>query len=460
MMLAAKLSLDVTTTTRRRPRTTLRYDDSSSSGGGGTTTSRVAGSGSSSSSRRRFTVAIMLFLLATAAGAGAAADTTTTGDDMSKSCPKSYHTPKDQLGPYYIPNAPWTNKLAPDEELVNNADNKENKLLVTGQVFGNDCIPMDTNDIMIEVWYAGGSTPTKEYSTNNTDTSTSTSTSSNDNNINNNLMYRGRFLTTECGKFSFLGTFPKVIKDRPIRHVHYIFSTWNSTATDTINGDDSATSSVTNSITESVDAAVTVTTAIVDNNTGEIPVTIDNDPSIQNESTVGGGGGGDGGSINMNESPSPQPSPTPIGSVGIKNVLTTQMYFNGYIPPGFLAYINPIQVVDITREADHSMHVHFNVHLKDLPGTATNVVEDDTGNGNGNGHCKKFVYDPTIHNNRPIQTLSGGTSTTPTDSSSAATATVGGVPSYSIMTSSWSQKWWVPITLLVVIIMTTVLSLP
>jgi protocatechuate 3,4-dioxygenase beta subunit len=70
------------------------------------------------------------------------------GEVAGQTCPFDA-TPRDVLGPFYVSGAPLTNWLAPEKQL----SNPQNRLLMTGTVFGQDCIPMA--DALIERWYAG-----------------------------------------------------------------------------------------------------------------------------------------------------------------------------------------------------------------------------------------------------------------------------------------------------------------
>lgn len=116
----------------------------------------------------------------------------------SQTC-QSDTTPSDARGPFYLGGAPETNRLAPEEQL----SNASNLLVMTGVVYGRDCIPMA--NVLVEPWYAGladenGNT----YSV-----------------AGSSLQYRAQIRTDECGKYEFTSTFPESYPGRPIRHIHY-----------------------------------------------------------------------------------------------------------------------------------------------------------------------------------------------------------------------------------------------
>ena len=231
-------------------------------------------------------------------------DTTTATDPpegSTFSCP-GYGTPPDALGPFYIPETPWRRTLAPIEQITNSSL----KLTVKGQVFSSiDCTPLPY--ILVEPWYAGLPDEFGDlYSSFG----------------NTNFDYRARLLTDTCGKFKYTATFPQIYPDRPIRHIHYRFSTWNFDG-----GNDDPTGNTTT-------APVMATTCGED-----IP-----------------------------------------GSVGAIPLLVTQMYFTGYIIPGFNP--DPVQIVDIYEDpTDGSKVVYYNVYLN-IPGVEADLsmctsIEDD-----------------------------------------------------------------------------------
>jgi protocatechuate 3,4-dioxygenase beta subunit len=122
----------------------------------------------------------------------------TFGKASAQTCPSDV-TPRDARGPFYVGGAPLTNRLAPEEQL----SDPQNRLVVTGTVFGQDCIPMA--DALVEPWYAG--LPDENgnlYSV-----------------AGSSLQYRAQIKTDECGKYEFTSTFPESYSGRPIRHIHY-----------------------------------------------------------------------------------------------------------------------------------------------------------------------------------------------------------------------------------------------
>ena len=266
-----------------------------------------------------------------------------------------------------------------------------------------------TNNILVEPWYAGG--PNGDYSV-ETDNDTS-------------LQYRGRLLTDECGKFTFISTFPKIYPSRPIRHIHFKFSTWistssteesistttnddidsdtvivvgnstedtivtNSTNTSSANGTNSTSNNETTTAT--ADATIEPTSGPMDDGTATVPAT----STVASDSEVG-----------------------IIESSGFidKELLVTQMYFNKYIPKGFNP--NSIQVVDIVTDdsddGDGGKIVYFNVHLKDVPGAASPAESN----------CTKFVY------------------TGPRKQSSGGSAAKSSILSYFAMWTALSAIYW------------------
>lgn len=114
-------------------------------------------------------------------------------------------TPSDAIGPFYVPNAPLTQRLAPEEQLADPAI----RLLVQGRVYGNNCKPVA--DALVEPWYAG-------LSDENGDGGGYSSARS-------NLLYRAQVLTDACGYYSFTSTFPEIYSGRPIAHIHFRVST-------------------------------------------------------------------------------------------------------------------------------------------------------------------------------------------------------------------------------------------
>jgi protocatechuate 3,4-dioxygenase beta subunit len=107
-------------------------------------------------------------------------------------------TPTDALGPFYLPNSPKTPIIAPRPQLIDPG----NVFVVTGQVIGNNCVPLA--NAQIEAWYAG---ETVFYHA---------------------AQFRGQVFADDCGRFLFTQTFPAVYSDRPVPHIHYRVSTPDS----------------------------------------------------------------------------------------------------------------------------------------------------------------------------------------------------------------------------------------
>mmetsp|Transcript_13084 Transcript_13084/g.20387 ORF Transcript_13084/g.20387 Transcript_13084/m.20387 type:complete len:259 (+) Transcript_13084:122-898(+) len=114
-------------------------------------------------------------------------------------------TTPDALGPFYTADTPWTNRIAPEEQLAI----PTNRLVLQGSVVGRNCQPLGI-PVLVEPWYAG--LPDDQG------------------NLYSPLRggdkrYRGRFYTDECGNFQYSQTFPEVYQARDIRHIHFKFST-------------------------------------------------------------------------------------------------------------------------------------------------------------------------------------------------------------------------------------------
>jgi protocatechuate 3,4-dioxygenase beta subunit len=107
----------------------------------------------------------------------------------AQTCP-SDETATDDLGPYYIANAPITRRLAPANELKD----VKRRIKIKGTVYGSDCIPM--SKVLVEPWHAGvpganGNPYSLEGSS---------------------LKYRGRITTDDCGNYDFTTIYPTKLK--------------------------------------------------------------------------------------------------------------------------------------------------------------------------------------------------------------------------------------------------------
>lgn len=106
-------------------------------------------------------------------------------------------TPSDQLGPFYIPNSPFTYVLAPNEQL----HDPLKRLEVFGRVLSNTDCNRGVANVTMEVWYAGepeeGSAEFYQKD-----------------------QFRGQIVTNECGEYNFTQTFPALYPSRPIYHNH------------------------------------------------------------------------------------------------------------------------------------------------------------------------------------------------------------------------------------------------
>ena len=120
----------------------------------------------------------------------------------AETCPARL-TAADVEGPFYLANIPPTGLLAPASQLKQ----PEKVLLVSGTVFGDDCIPL--SQARVEAWYAGDPDDQGNFY--------SLGGANND--------YRGSVMTDDCGAYNFTQTFPALYPQRPILHVHFRVST-------------------------------------------------------------------------------------------------------------------------------------------------------------------------------------------------------------------------------------------
>eukprot|EP00547_Thalassionema_nitzschioides_P003360 CAMPEP_0194220266 /NCGR_PEP_ID=MMETSP0156-20130528/27918_1 /TAXON_ID=33649 /ORGANISM="Thalassionema nitzschioides, Strain L26-B" /LENGTH=262 /DNA_ID=CAMNT_0038950233 /DNA_START=80 /DNA_END=869 /DNA_ORIENTATION=- len=112
-------------------------------------------------------------------------------------------TRRDVEGPFYTDDTPWTDRIAPEEQL----EISSNRLVVEGSVIGRNCQPV--GNVLVEPWYAG--LPDGEgnlYSSKQ----------------GGDKRYRGRFYSDADGNYRYVQTFPEVYQARDIRHVHLKFS--------------------------------------------------------------------------------------------------------------------------------------------------------------------------------------------------------------------------------------------
>lgn len=111
---------------------------------------------------------------------------------QSTTCPT---TPRDQAGPFYVPNSPLSSMLTSVDLL----SNVSKRLIVNGRVLGSNCSPLATPPT-VEAWYAG------EADENG--------------NLYQDENYRGQVVTDACGRYQFNQTFPSQYTGRPI-HIHF-----------------------------------------------------------------------------------------------------------------------------------------------------------------------------------------------------------------------------------------------
>ena len=115
-----------------------------------------------------------------------------------QTCPSDV-TPPDARGPFYVTGAPFTDRLAPEDQL----SDPNQRLVVHGTIYGEDCVPMA--NILVEPWYAGlPDEDGNEYSV-----------------AGSSLQYRAQIISDKCGNYEFTSTFPVSYPGRPIRHIHY-----------------------------------------------------------------------------------------------------------------------------------------------------------------------------------------------------------------------------------------------
>jgi protocatechuate 3,4-dioxygenase beta subunit len=114
----------------------------------------------------------------------------------TQTCP-SDETVTDLLGPYYLPGAPVTKRLAPASELKDTS----RRIKIKGTVYGSDCVPM--SKVLVEPWHAGIPVNGIPYSL-----------------AGSSLKYRGRITTDNCGRYEFTTIYPTLYSQRPIIHIH------------------------------------------------------------------------------------------------------------------------------------------------------------------------------------------------------------------------------------------------
>jgi protocatechuate 3,4-dioxygenase beta subunit len=252
-----------------------------------------------------FTIIAMVFIDVTPLSA--AANTSLVDTCVVNDSNGQIITPNDALGPFYVADTPWRTRLAPEAQL----NNTDLKLTISGTVWGNNCVPL--RNILVEPWYAGlADEDGNQYSPPDSP----------------GFPYRGQVLTDECGRFEVVATFPEVYASRPIRHVHFRFSSVRSlTAANT---------------RESIPTEVIVTEA----------------NSTDSNQT----------SIRTNSSKSSSTDLVDYSTlVRDTLVLTTQMYFEGYIVNGFSPHSS--QIAALFNDTDGSKFATWEVRLN-VPGNS------------------------------------------------------------------------------------------
>jgi len=112
-------------------------------------------------------------------------------------------TTNDQEGPFFEPNAPQTNNIAPGLEYLD----KTVETYVYGQVLDRHCKPV--SDATVNIWYAGGQSSAIKQVDNTRYTFPP-----------DYLWYRGQRTTKKNGRYWFHATYPGVYEQRPIPHYH------------------------------------------------------------------------------------------------------------------------------------------------------------------------------------------------------------------------------------------------
>jgi protocatechuate 3,4-dioxygenase beta subunit len=110
--------------------------------------------------------------------------------EAQQPCIPGRTTPRDQAGPFYLPDSPSTEFVAPDSEWRD----ASRRLVVEGRVLSSAaCRPLP--GVTVELWYAGAT-------------------------LYQDDLYRGRVVTNCTGHYRFTQTFPALYPDRPILHDH------------------------------------------------------------------------------------------------------------------------------------------------------------------------------------------------------------------------------------------------
>lgn len=105
--------------------------------------------------------------------------------------PNCAPTPSDMEGPYYLPDAPFTNQIAP-EGLAGQ------RLIISGTVYASDCATPLAGAV-VDVWQADAN---GEYD------------------FSNQYILRGRVMTDENGRYEFETVMPGIYEPRP-PHIHF-----------------------------------------------------------------------------------------------------------------------------------------------------------------------------------------------------------------------------------------------
>jgi protocatechuate 3,4-dioxygenase beta subunit len=114
-----------------------------------------------------------------------------------KRCPQ---TPSDQLGPFYVANAPVGRRMGPDDLLQDPAS----RLEIRGRVLSSFNCSKGLSGVSVEMWYAGEPDA--------------------DGNYYQDDEYRGQVVTSKNGRYRLVQAFPAVYPTRPILHDHFRLS--------------------------------------------------------------------------------------------------------------------------------------------------------------------------------------------------------------------------------------------
>jgi protocatechuate 3,4-dioxygenase beta subunit len=109
-------------------------------------------------------------------------------------------TPSDQLGPFYLADAPVGRRMGPNNIL----NEPESRLEVRGRVLSRFNCTKGLSGVTVEMWYAGEPDA--------------------DGNYYQDDEYRGQVVTSKNGYYCIVQAFPAIYPTRPILHDHFRLS--------------------------------------------------------------------------------------------------------------------------------------------------------------------------------------------------------------------------------------------